>query len=69
MFVKDGERVGSQSFGTGLVDAVQSNPRAQHQARVGRNLMVGGLVCTLLGLGAEIGGLAVLAQGNTTDSP
>ena len=71
-FVKDGERVGSLTFGTGLVDAVQGNPRAEHHARVGRNLIVGGFVFELAGLGGEIGALAVLAhdrsQGETQAS-
>ena len=63
-FVKDGERVGSPAFGTGLVQAVHGNPRAEHHARVGRNLVVGGFVLDMLGLGAEIGGLVVLGQQN-----
>jgi hypothetical protein len=61
-FVKNGERFGSLAFGTGLVDAVEGNPQAEHHARVGRNLIVGGFVLDLVGLGAEIGGLAVLAH-------
>lgn len=61
-FVRDGEHFGSPAFGTGLVDAVHGNPRAEHHARVGRNLIVGGLVLDLVGLGSEVGGLAVLAH-------
>jgi len=61
-FVKDGVHFGSQVWGTGLVDAVQGNPQAEHHARVGRNLIAGGFVLDLVGLGSEIGGLAVLAH-------
>jgi hypothetical protein len=59
-FVKDGVHFGSQVWGTGLVDAVHGNPQAEHHARVGRNLIAGGFVLSLAGLGSEIGGLAVL---------
>jgi len=58
-FVKDGVHFGSQVWGTGLVDAVASNAQAQHHARVGRNLIAGGFVLSLAGLGSEIGGLVV----------
>jgi hypothetical protein len=61
-FVKDGVHFGSQVWGTGLVDAVQGNPQAEHHARVGRNLIAGGFVVSLVGLGSEIGGLAVLVN-------
>ncbi|HET7542654.1 MAG TPA: hypothetical protein VFK05_22440 [Polyangiaceae bacterium] len=61
-FVKDGERVGSTTFGAGLVDAVQGNPEAEHHATVGRNLTVGGLVLSVVGLGAAVGGIVVVAQ-------
>jgi len=61
-FVKDGEHIGSPAFGTGLVDATSSNPRAQHHARVGRNLMIGGIASYLVGLGTGVGGLVLLAQ-------
>src|SRR6188768_1113247 len=63
-FVKDGVHFGSQVWGTGLVDAVHGNPRAEHHARVGRNLIAGGFVLGLVGLGTEIGGLVVLAHDN-----
>jgi hypothetical protein len=66
-FVKNGERVGTLALGTGLVDAVHGNPRAEHQARVGRNLSVGGFVLAVAGLGTEIGGLVVLAQDSHSD--
>ncbi|HEY0467471.1 MAG TPA: hypothetical protein VGC79_24895 [Polyangiaceae bacterium] len=65
-FVKDGQRIGSPAFGTGLVDAVRDNPRAEHHARVGRNLIAAGWVTYLVGLGTGIGGIAVLAHDNTT---
>ncbi|MEI9948668.1 MAG: hypothetical protein WDO74_06700 [Pseudomonadota bacterium] len=61
-FVKDGVHFGSPVFGTGIVDAVQGNPQAEHHARIGRNLIVGGFVLDLVGLGSEIGGLVVLAH-------
>ena len=49
-FVKDGVHFGSQVWGTGLVDAVHGNPRAEHHARVGRNLIAGGFVLSLVGV-------------------
>jgi hypothetical protein len=72
-FVRDGVHFGSQVWGTGLVDAVQGNPRAEHHARVGRNLIAGGFTTTLVGLASEIGGLVVFAhdrkeQGNVPAS-
>ena len=63
-FVKDGVQFGSQVWGTGLVDAVHGNPRAEHHARVGRNLIAGGFVLGLVGLGSEIGGLVVAVHDN-----
>ena len=67
-FVKDGEHIGSPVFGTGLVDATSSNPRAQHHARVGRNLIAGGFASYLVGLGTGIGGLVLLAQDDAHSS-
>jgi hypothetical protein len=61
-FVKDGVHFGSPVWGTGLVDAVQGQPQAEHHARVGRNLIVGGFVLDLFGLGSEIGAVAVAAH-------
>jgi len=58
-FVKDGQHFGSQVWGTGLVDAVEGNPRAEHHARVGRNLIAGGFALSIVGLATEIGGLVV----------
>ena len=63
-FVKDGVHIGSAVWGTGLVDAVEGNPEAQHHAEVGRNLIAGGFVMSLVGLAGEIGGLAVLVHDN-----
>lgn len=68
-FVKNGERLGSPAFGGGLVDAVASNPEAQHQATIGRNWVVGGLVLDLVGLGSVIGGTVVLAKDNASTLP
>jgi hypothetical protein len=61
-FVKDGVHFGSPVWGTGLLDAVHGNPQAEHHARVGRNLIAGGFVLGFVGLGAEIGALAVLVH-------
>jgi len=66
-FVKNGERVGTLALGTGLVDAVHGNPRAEHQARVGRNLTVGGFVLDIAGLSTEIGAVVVMAQDTHSD--
>ena len=63
-FVKDGVHIGSAVWGTGLVDAVEGNPEAQHHAEVGRNLIAGGFAMSLVGLASEIGGLAVLVHDN-----
>jgi len=70
-FVRDGERIGSPAFGSGLVDAVHGNPEAERHARIARNLIVGGFVLDIAGLGAEVGGLAVLAHDRNQghDSP
>lgn len=66
-FVKDGTSYGSPLFGSGLVDAVHGNPRAESEARVGRNLAIGGFVFDMVGFGSEIAGLAAVrpdTQGN-----
>ena len=65
-FVKNGERIGGPAFGSGLADAVAANPEAQRQATIGRNLVLGGFVLDLVGLGSVIGGTVVLAK---QDSP
>jgi hypothetical protein len=56
--VRDGVDQGGFMFGGGVVDAVQTNPRALKEARTGRNLVVGGFVVTLVGVGVAVGGLA-----------
>ena len=61
-FVKDGTRSGSTLFGGGLVDAVRGNPRAEEQARIARNLTIGGFVLDLAGFGSEVGGVVALAH-------
>src|SRR5947207_14437074 len=60
-FVKNGERIGGPAFGSGLVEAVEGNPEAEHHATVGRNLVLGGFVLDLVGLGSVIGGTVVFA--------
>ena len=64
-FVKDGVHFGGPIWATGLVDAVQGNPRAEHHARVGRNLIVGGFVVSMVGLGTEIGALVAVAKADS----
>jgi hypothetical protein len=59
--VKDGQHYGTLLFG-GVVDATQSNPRAEREARIGRNLAIGGFVFDLVGLGSLGAGLAVQTQ-------
>lgn len=66
-FVKDGERIGTVGFGGGLADAVRANPRAEDEARVGHNLVVGGFVLDIAGLVTLVGAEAALAQQRTTD--
>jgi hypothetical protein len=68
-FVKNGERIGGPAFGSGLADAVASNPEAERQATIGRNLVLGGFVLDLVGLGSVIGGTVVLAKDSTHDQP
>lgn len=66
-FVKDGEHIGAVGFGGGLADAVRGNPRAEHEARVGHNLVVGGFILDIAGLGTLVGAEAALAQQRSTD--
>lgn len=68
-FVKNGERIGGPAFGSGLADAVASNPEAQRQATIGRNLVLGGFVLDLVGLGSVIGGTVVLAKQDAQEQP
>jgi hypothetical protein len=68
-FVKDGEHIGAVGFGGGLAEAVHGNPRAEHEARVGHNLVVGGFVLDIAGLTTLVGAEVALAQQHTTDRP
>jgi len=65
-FVRNGERIGGPAFGSGLADAVAGNPEAERQATIGRNLVLGGFVLDLVGLGSVIGGTVVLAKQDAT---
>jgi hypothetical protein len=67
--VRDGTHYGNFAFGTGLVNAVQGNPRAEVQARIGRNLMIGGFVLDIVGLGSEFAGVIALQQDQDRDKP
>jgi hypothetical protein len=69
VFVKNGERIGTTSFGGGLVGAMQDNPRAAAQARIGRNLAIGGIVFDIVGLGSETAGLVLVAENNRPGQP
>jgi hypothetical protein len=55
--VRDGVDKGGFTFGDGVVNAVQGNRRAEEEARLGRNLIIGGFVLDLTGLALETGGL------------
>ena len=68
-FVKDGARYGNPAFAVGLVHAVQGNPRAEEQARIGRNLAIGGFAIDMAGLGSEIGGLVALQHDQGRGQP
>ncbi|HYP99373.1 MAG TPA: hypothetical protein VER96_11950 [Polyangiaceae bacterium] len=68
-FVKNGEHFGGPAFGSGLAEAVEGNAEAEHQATVGRNLVLGGFVLDLVGLGTMIGGTVVLAKNDTSPEP
>lgn len=68
-FVKNGEHFGGPAFGSGLAEAVEGNTEAEHQATVGRNLVLGGFVLDLVGLGSMIGGTVVLAKNDTSTEP
>ena len=60
VFVKDGTSYGGPLFGGGVVDAVRGNPRAEAEARAGRNLTIAGFVVDMAGLGSDIAGLATI---------
>jgi hypothetical protein len=66
--VKDGLHYGNLMFG-GVVDATRGNPRAEREARVGRNLAIGGFVLDLAGLGSSLAGIAVQAQHSNPADP
>jgi hypothetical protein len=66
--VKDGQHYGSLMLG-GVVDAAQGNARAEREARVGRNLAIGGLVFDLAGLGSTTAAIVVQAQRNRPSDP
>ena len=59
-FAKDGQHSGNLAFGTGLVDAVRGNPRAEAEARTGRNLAIGGFILDLTGVVCATSGLVLL---------
>jgi hypothetical protein len=61
VFLKDGQRSGNLVFGAGLADLVRSNPRAEAEAKLGRNLAIGGFVFDIAGLGSETAGLITLS--------
>jgi hypothetical protein len=67
--VKDGVHYGNLAFGTGVVEAVQGNPQAEEQARIGRNLVIGGFVLDIMGLGGEVGGLVALRHEQDRGQP
>src|SRR5450755_443723 len=60
VFVKDGINYGGPLFGGGVVEAVRGNPRAEAEARTGRNLTIAGFVVDMAGLGSDIAGLATI---------
>ncbi|HEX3777571.1 MAG TPA: hypothetical protein VHV51_24045 [Polyangiaceae bacterium] len=62
-YVRDGQHYGSSFFvGNGTIDAVQGNPRAEAEARTGRNLEVGGFVFLLGTVGTAAGALGAIAS-------
>jgi hypothetical protein len=65
--VRDGRDQGGFTFGGGVVDAVQGNPRAENEARKGRNLVIGGFVVALGGLAVETGGLVYILSAPRDD--
>ena len=68
-FVKDGARYGTPMYGVGLVRAVQGNTRAEEQARIGRNLAIGGLVFDLAGLSSDVGGIFAIEHDRGRGQP
>ena len=68
-FVKDGIDYGGPLFGGGVVDAVRGNPRAEGEARTGRNLTIAGFVVDMAGLGSDVAGLATIKpNGSNADN-
>jgi hypothetical protein len=68
-FMKDGVNYGGPLFGGGVVDAVRGNPRAEGEARTGRNLTIAGFVVDIAGLGSAVTGLATLKpNGSNADN-
>jgi len=61
-FVKNGDRIGGPVFGNGLVEAVEGVPEAEHHAVIGRNLVLGGFVLDVVGLGSMVGGTVLLVK-------
>lgn len=64
--VKDGKKYPNY-FGGGVVEAVRGNPRAETEARKGRALVVGGSVLAIVGISAELVGLAASVAGTRFD--
>ncbi|HEY4107202.1 MAG TPA: hypothetical protein VGM44_25055 [Polyangiaceae bacterium] len=62
-YVRDGQHYTSSFFmGNAAIDAVHGDPRAEAEARKGRNLEVGGFVFLLGALGTAGGALGVLVS-------
>jgi hypothetical protein len=60
-YYRDGKEYPSGILLGGVEDAVQGNPRAEQEARTAHHLMIGGMVCEFVAVGALGSGLALVA--------
>jgi hypothetical protein len=66
-YYRDGNEYPSGLLMQGVEDAVHGNRRAEAEARAAHHLMIGGMVCEVVGLGA-LGSGAVLTASNHSGS-
>jgi hypothetical protein len=67
-YYRDGKEYPSGMLLGGVEDAVQGNPRAQKEARAAHQLMIGGMVFGVAGLGALGASVALAASNPDRDS-
>jgi zinc transporter ZupT len=67
-YYRDGNEYPSGMLLGGAETAVKGNPRAEKEARAAHQLMIGGLVCEVAGLGAVAPGVALTASNHSDTS-